>query len=134
MTQQLPRFDTRINKPMSPEQLNQVVEAILEGKYSWACVLILRFTGYNPLDYIPYRTHNRLLKENCQFGSSSRQTTDRLKISNQSETASATRSAREGLIKLKDLGYVEVIDKEPTRVRGGFSMSGWAALRNFFIK
>lgn len=30
-----------------------------------ACVLILRFSGYNPIDYIPYRTYIRLLKNNC---------------------------------------------------------------------
>lgn len=49
---------------MTPEQCTQVFEAILEGKYSWACVLILKFAGYNPLHYIPYRTYRRLLKEN----------------------------------------------------------------------
>lgn len=49
---------------MDSEQFNQVVAAILEGKYSWACVLILRFAGYNPLNYIPYRTYNRIIKEN----------------------------------------------------------------------
>lgn len=53
---------------MSPKQFEQVVEAILAGKYSWACVLLLRFAGYNPQDYIPYRTYNRLLKENEPIG------------------------------------------------------------------
>ena len=52
------------NTAISTEQLDQIVDAILAGKYSWACVLLLRFVGYNPLHYIPYRTHNRLLKEN----------------------------------------------------------------------
>jgi hypothetical protein len=47
---------------MNIEQFNQIVEAILAGKYSWACVLILRFAGYNPLQYIPYSTYYRLLK------------------------------------------------------------------------
>ena len=51
-------------KVMNPEQFNQVIEAILDGKYSWACVLILRFAGYNPLHFIPYRTYNRITKEN----------------------------------------------------------------------
>lgn len=51
-------------KAMSPEQFDRVVDAILQGKYSWACVLILLNVGYNPLDYIPYRTYNRLLKDN----------------------------------------------------------------------
>ncbi|MEB3279735.1 MAG: HetP family heterocyst commitment protein [Lyngbya sp.] len=51
------------DRAMSEEQFNQVIDAILSGKYSWACVLILRFAGYNPLHYIPYRTYNRLIKE-----------------------------------------------------------------------
>ncbi len=55
-------FDNKVDT----EQFNQVVEAILSGKYSWACVLMLRFAGYNPLDYIPYRTYNRLLKDNSR--------------------------------------------------------------------
>lgn len=52
------------NKVMSPEQFKQVVDAITEGRYSWACVLILRFAGYNPVHFIPHRTYSRLLKEN----------------------------------------------------------------------
>ena len=58
--------NTNVNKTIKSEQFNQIVEAILEGKYSWACVLLLRFAGYNPLHYIPYRTYNRLAKENDQ--------------------------------------------------------------------
>jgi hypothetical protein len=68
MTQQFPFNKSKMDRVMSPEQFNQVVDAILAGKYSWACVLILRFAGYNPLHYIPYRTYNRLMKENCQIG------------------------------------------------------------------
>jgi hypothetical protein len=49
---------------MPQAQFEQVIEAILEGKYSWACVLILQFSGYNPLHYIPYRTYNRICKDN----------------------------------------------------------------------
>jgi len=67
MTQQFPFNKSKMDRAMSPEQFNQVVDAILAGKYSWACVLILRFAGYNPLHYIPYRTYNRLMKENCQI-------------------------------------------------------------------
>ncbi|WP_156119670.1 HetP family heterocyst commitment protein [Leptolyngbya sp. KIOST-1] len=57
------RFATA-NRDMSAEQLDQIVTAIVEGKYSWACVLILRCAGYNPADYMPYRTYKRLVKEN----------------------------------------------------------------------
>ncbi|MEP0905227.1 HetP family heterocyst commitment protein [Leptolyngbya subtilissima ST-M1] len=49
---------------MSAEQFDQVVTAIVEGKYSWACVLILRYAGYNPAHYLPYRTYKRLIKDN----------------------------------------------------------------------
>lgn len=56
----------KLDRIMTPEQFDLVVDAILAGKYSWACVLILRFGGYNPLHYIPYRTYNRLLKESRQ--------------------------------------------------------------------
>lgn len=42
-------------------ELDSVIKAIITGKYSWACVLMLRLIGYNPLHYIPYRTYNRLL-------------------------------------------------------------------------
>jgi hypothetical protein len=47
-----------------PEQMTQVIEAIVDGKYSWACVLMLHSIGYNPIDYIPYRTYARILKDN----------------------------------------------------------------------
>lgn len=52
------------NRVMNSEQFDRVVKAIIEGKYSWACVLILRFAGYNPAHYIPYRTYKRLIKSN----------------------------------------------------------------------
>ncbi len=56
--------NNKIDKVMTDEQFNQIVEAILVGKYSWACVLILRFSGYNPSHYLPYRTYKRLIKDN----------------------------------------------------------------------
>jgi hypothetical protein len=56
----------QFDNAMSPSEFNEVIAAILQGKYSWACVLILRFTGYNPLHYIPYRTYKRLISENRQ--------------------------------------------------------------------
>lgn len=120
MTQRIPFSNTKLDKAMNPDQFNQVVEAILDGKYSWACVLILRFAGYNPLHYIPYRTYNRLLKENCQLGSSSRNRTNRIKTNNQcSETRSGNTSSQRCLSEINDLVYLEVIEKQKTEVRGG---------------
>ncbi|MDB9304595.1 HetP family heterocyst commitment protein [Nodularia spumigena CS-591/12] len=57
--------NTQAAKKINTEQIEQIIKAIIAGKYSWACVLILRFSGYNPIDYIPYRTYIRLLKNNC---------------------------------------------------------------------
>lgn len=46
------------------EQAEEIIKAVLAGKYSWACVLFLYFLGYNPIKYLPYRTYIRLLKNN----------------------------------------------------------------------
>lgn len=56
----------RLDRIMPQYEFDEVIQAILNGKYSWACVLILRSSGYNPLHYIPYRTYKRLLKENSK--------------------------------------------------------------------
>ncbi|MBC5797588.1 HetP family heterocyst commitment protein [Sphaerospermopsis sp. LEGE 00249] len=60
---------------ITPDELNQIIEAIADGRYSWACVLILRFIGYNPLHYIPQRTYSRIMKENSQVVTTSTSTT-----------------------------------------------------------
>lgn len=43
-------------------EIEQITTAILDGKYSWACVLMLRMMGHNPSEYMPYRTYTRLMK------------------------------------------------------------------------
>lgn len=30
-----------------------VINAIIDGHYSWACVVLLRAMGHNPRDYMP---------------------------------------------------------------------------------
>ena len=96
-----------VDKAMNPEQFTQVVEAILDGKYSWACVLILRFTGYNPLHYIPYRTYNRLMKDNSP--------TNRNKGCNSYSHAGLQpkpEHAYQGCTsKIEDLSYLEPLEK-----------------------
>jgi hypothetical protein len=105
---------------MSPEQFNQVVEAILAGKYSWACVLILRFAGYNPLHYIPYRTYNRLTKENCQNSKLINHKTASIEIANQlSEPKSDDNSSQRSLSKINDLEHLAVVGKQNAQVKGG---------------
>lgn len=54
----------RIN--LESEQFLELTEAIARGKYSWACILLLQLVGYNPIDYLPYRTYYRFVKERLQ--------------------------------------------------------------------
>lgn len=53
-------------KTLTFDQFYQIFLAIQEGKYSWACILLLRYTNNNPLDYIPERTYYRLIVKNKQ--------------------------------------------------------------------
>lgn len=94
---------------IKPEQLDEIISAILAGKYSWACFLLLRCTGYNPLDYIPYRTSNRLLKENTQM--------------RKSET-------QPPVGKIADLDYVEVVREKRAGVRGGCAIEAVSELHS----
>ncbi|ALF55516.1 heterocyst formation protein HetP [Nostoc piscinale CENA21] len=67
MNYQVPSSQNNCHSLITPEQLEQVIEAISDGRYSWACVLILRFIGYNPLHFMPQRTYSRLIKEQNQY-------------------------------------------------------------------
>lgn len=88
----------QLNSLLTKEQLEQVLEAILAGKYSWACFLMLRFVGYNPVNYLPYRTCNRLIKENRAGCQPSKHRT-----------------------RIEDLDYLEEGDRLSTSAKGGFS-------------
>lgn len=113
-----------LDKVMEPEQFTQVIEAILEGKYSWACVLILRFAGYNPLHYIPYRTYNRLVKDNNlvkPFNKCSSKTNNQKQPQAEVEHhCSTSKKSQPSLHAIQDLAYLE-INKEPSaKIRGGW--------------
>lgn len=114
-------FTSRLDKAMTPEQFTQVVDAILNGKYSWACVLILQFAGYNPLHYIPYRTYNRLMKEN----SPSRRTRQAERCENicYADSCYADSLSLHSLNQLEDLNHLETLNETHSNVRGGSSYS-----------
>ncbi|OUL37296.1 heterocyst differentiation protein [Nostoc sp. T09] len=119
MNQDIPSISSKLKNSMHPEQFDQVVEAILAGKYSWACVLMLRFAGYNPLHYIPYRTYNRLLKENSLMSRSNHQQNSSMNLSKQSsEKRSDTNISPSCLSKIKDVAYLEVVGKQKSEIRG----------------
>ncbi|HEY9846562.1 MAG TPA: HetP family heterocyst commitment protein [Candidatus Caenarcaniphilales bacterium] len=109
--------DKPVNKVITTEQFNQIVDAILDGKYSWACVLLLRFSGHNPLHYIPYRTYNRLAKENCQIGRLSRHKTDSLRVSNEKPEYLDT-AAHKHVEKISDLAHLEIVEEQHTQIYG----------------
>lgn len=111
MNQNIAANSNNLGKKINPDQLDQLVEAILAGKYSWACVLLLRFAGYNPLHYIPYRTYNRLLKEN-HINTTSTGQNDNLKITKLSSHQSDSNTSSNCLSKMKDLSYLEVVGKK----------------------
>jgi hypothetical protein len=92
---------------MKIEQFEQILAAILSGKYSWACLLILRFAGYNPLHYLPYRTYRRLIKNNNQTRSSGGlQKQDRDKDTEPLETKSSHSSEKRPPYQINDLSYL----------------------------
>lgn len=94
------------------EKLAPIIEAIIEGKYSWACVLLLRTIGYNPLHYIPYRTYNRLVKENYLV--STKQESEIANDDRHSQNLDRERSQN-----IRDLPYTKSIEKQHQTVRGG---------------
>ena len=110
---------SKLDKIMSPEQFDQVVEAILAGKYSWACVLILRFAGYNPLHYIPYRTYNRLMKDHRQGG----RLKNRAASQDTQQAPSPIKSGRVSSVscsnKIADLNYLETVSQQSPQAQGG---------------
>lgn len=113
-----------MDKVMEPEQFTQVIEAILEGKYSWACVLILRFAGYNPLHYIPYRTYNRLVKDNSSAQSfnkhSSKNPTQKQPEQEMDKHLYSSKDAQKSLHLIQDLAYLEIPKEPPSKIRGGW--------------
>ncbi len=113
MSAQYSYNNSKVAKAMSEEQFEQILDAILSGKYSWACVLILRFGGYNPLHYIPYRTYNRLAKDN-NSNSQSQSNPTSVKSSLNTQTTPS------GADKVRDLTYLEPIPELSRGVSGGF--------------
>ena len=109
-----------LEKTLNSEQFDRVIEAILAGKYSWACVLMLRFTGYNPLHYIPYRTYNRLLKDNTPGKKSkNQQQNNNVKVAQENSANNNQRNVTPScLSQIKDLPYLEVVGKQKTPING----------------
>ncbi|MBD2483508.1 HetP family heterocyst commitment protein [Planktothrix sp. FACHB-1365] len=111
MSAQYSYNNSKVAKTLSEEQFEQILDAILSGKYSWACVLILRFAGYNPLHYIPYRTYNRLAKDN---NSNSQPPTNTVAVQSSLKTKTSA-----NVTQIRDLTYLEPIPEMGDGVSGG---------------
>ncbi|MEB3215294.1 MAG: HetP family heterocyst commitment protein [Nostocales cyanobacterium 94392] len=125
MNQDLSGISGNLDKTIHSEQFDQVVEAILAGKYSWACVLMLRFAGYNPLHYIPYRTYNRLIKEHSPKKSNLQCNENINTVKPNSHKRKDGNMSPSCLNKIKDLAYLEVVGKQKTEIRGGSNLDRW---------
>ncbi|MBN4002907.1 HetP family heterocyst commitment protein [Nostoc sp. LPT] len=120
MNQDITGISSNLDKTVKAQQFDKVVEAILAGKYSWACVLMLRFGGYNPLHYIPYRTYNRLLKENSQADRTKQQQSENLKMLQHAHDSQSDNNVSSScLSKIKDVAYLEVVRKQKAEIRAG---------------
>ncbi|WP_009544634.1 HetP family heterocyst commitment protein [Crocosphaera subtropica] len=119
--------NSKQSRTMTEEQFEKIVDAILAGKYSWACVLILQTAGYNPLHYIPYRTYNRLIKDNCLKQSHKKEKNEqrnfqKQQLSKDSCQQTTTQTSRE---KIKDINYLEELTNNTAKIHGGFRLQLW---------
>lgn len=121
MSQNVAYNSAKATKFMTEEQFEQIVEAILAGKYSWACFLILRHGGYNPLHYIPYRTYNRLIKDNC-LGGNAKRAEPETPESTSSVISATQRFSQRRASQIEDLDYVEEMKDKKVKVRGGMGI------------
>lgn len=108
----LRRSNRPLGKTLDPEKISLIEEAIRDHKYSWACVLMLRCLGLNPLEYIPSRTYCRLRRDNEKMDSLNPATTDSLK------------QDQKCLRNIKDLDYAKPLDNRSQLVQGG-SQEQW---------
>lgn len=121
MSNHLIDSETELNKVIESQKFDRIVSAILAGKYSWACVLMLRFAGYNPLNYIPYRTYNRLMKNNPPQNSSARLLEDSLSKKDRDYLAakSAKVASAKSSYQINDLNYLESVSQAEKQLHGG---------------
>ena len=124
MSQSFYNQKNQVTRTMTEQQFEEIVDAILGGKYSWACVLILQTAGYNPLHYIPYRTYNRLIKENCLNKTTQKEKGEQKHSRNQvkSMQQSQKRSSSKRSHKIEDLNYLEELNNQNQEVSGGYQI------------
>jgi len=111
---------SKMFKAMTEQQFEEVVSAILDGKYSLACMLILEFAGYNPLYYFPRRTFTRLKKEHKRkdIDSTEKANSSFSKQDTLNLPISETSNNRSPKPKIRDLTYIDRSDSSVQKVQG----------------
>lgn len=116
---------SKLYKTMTEQQFDEVISAIIDGKYSWACMLILEFAGYNPLYYIPRRTYDRLKKENRRKDGDRSNTRFASKLNADGLADNVTdfplpdnHSTRSHRTEIRDLTYLEQADLKAQKLKG----------------
>ena len=130
MSQSLYNQKNQVTRSMTEQQFEEIVGAILAGKYSWACVLILQTAGYNPLHYIPYRTYNRLIKDNRLNKTTQKERGEQKHSRNQVQSTqpSQKRSSRKPSHKIQDLNYLEELNNQNQEVMGCYQIQEYFEL------
>lgn len=93
--------------------LERIIDAILDGKYSYACLMTLEATGYDPLQYIPYRTYNRLQKQRQAICRTAHQRTVHQTTVSKVSSIGA---------KISDIEHVDSLSNRDRRIEGGSSL------------
>ncbi len=102
---------------ISEDKMDSIVDAILEGQYSYACLILLEETGHDPVQYIPYRTYNRLQKQRQMNHLAKRQVMAK-SIAKSIAQVSELR-CKKSEIAIADIDYVETLHPTYDVVSGG---------------
>jgi hypothetical protein len=115
---------------LKSEEMDQILGAIVSGKYSWACALILRFTGHEPLHYLPQRTYTRIMRENWYSPNHSHKNCPPAPVNpyptwpaNQAPQNQSQHNPSHRL--LRDLDYHDRADAQAESVQGGSCFAPW---------
>jgi hypothetical protein len=54
----------QLDKILEDSHFQEILKAIILGKYAWACVLFLHFFGCDPLEYMSVEVYDKLVQEN----------------------------------------------------------------------
>jgi len=119
MTQHGSSANNQLGETIHPEEFTQIIDAILDGKYSWACFLLLRSAGHNPVHYLPYRTYNRLVKKNCRGNKKGQDKTNT--IDKSAKTESSSTKSKKQVTQITDLAYLEETKEKELQLQGGHS-------------